>query len=93
MQLYGYGECSPGGKWNRDSWIASTKDERCFCHVTIVTTEEVTAVTATQKAIASVSEQKTCSTIKGKEELKKRVAWDKWSASQNILVRIFFLGK
>lgn len=84
-----FGECCPGRKWNRDSWIESTKDKCCFCHVTIVTTEKVTAVTPAQKVIASVSKQKTCSTTKGKEESENGLAWDNRSASQNILVRVF----
>lgn len=49
------------------------KDEHGFCHTTIVTTEKVSAVTPMQKAAASVSEEKTFSTIDGKEELKKRM--------------------
>jgi len=36
-----------------------------------VTIEKVMAVIPTQKPIASVFEQKNCSTINGKEELKK----------------------
>lgn len=49
------------------------KDECCFCHVTIVTTEKVTDVTPTQKVIASVSKQKACSITKGRR--RQRTGW------------------
>lgn len=75
------------------AFAAHTAAGPWLCRVTIVTASKEAAVAPTQKAAASGSEHKTCSTIRGREELKKRMALNRSSARKNTVVGLLFPGQ